>query len=164
MVVMARQWGVLCKAMEREDMADSPDYDTNLKRVQRKDELVEIIEAWLSNFKRDDALKLLEDLHIPVAPVLSVPEAMEHPHLIEREVVRTIHDRGYGELQIPGVPLRFSEFPDKLDLQAPYLGEFNREVFGNILGMDNQAIDALEAEGVLKAEPFPDGVQIPTGR
>ena len=159
MVVMARQWGLLCEAMGREDLAESPKFDTNMGRVEHKDELVEIIESWLKDFKRDDALKLLEGLHIPVAPVLSVPEAMEHPHLIEREVVRTIHDRGYGELQIPGVPLRFSEFPDKLDLQAPYLGEYNREVFGNILGMSDSDIDALENAGVIKAEPLPEGVK-----
>ncbi|RLA43692.1 MAG: hypothetical protein DRR06_11500 [Gammaproteobacteria bacterium] len=159
MVVMARQWGLLCEAMGRKDLAESPDFDTNMKRVERKDELVKIIEGWLSNFKRDDALKLLEDLHIPVAPVLSVPEAMEHPHLIEREVIRTIQDRGYGELQIPGVPLRFSEFPEKLDLQAPYLGEFNREVFGDILGMSDADINTLENEGVLKSEPLPEGVE-----
>lgn len=159
MVVMARQWGLLCEAMGREDLAESPKFDTNMKRVEHKDELVEIIESWLKDFKRDDALKLLEDLHIPVAPVLSVPEAMEHPHLVEREVVRTIHDRGYGELQIPGVPLRFSEFPDKLDLQAPYLGEYNREVFGNILGMSDANIEALEAEGVIISQPLPEGVK-----
>ncbi len=159
MVVMARQWGLLCQAMGREDLAESSEFDTNMKRVERKDELVGIIEGWLSNYKRDDALKLLEDLHIPVAPVLSVPEAMEHPHLIEREVVRTISDRGYGDLQIPGVPLRFSEFPDKLDLQAPYLGEFNREVCGDILGMSDTDINTLENEGVLKSTPLPEDVQ-----
>ncbi len=159
MVVMARQWGLLCEAMGRVDLAESPEFDTNMKRVERKDELVEIIEGWLSNYKRDDALKLLEDLHIPVAPVLSVPEAMAHPHLIEREVVRTISDRGYGDLQIPGVPLRFSEFPEKLDLQAPYLGEYNREVLGDILGMSDADIDALANAGVIKAEPLPEGVK-----
>ena len=87
------------------------------------------------------------------------PEAMEHPHLIEREVIRTISDRGYGNLQIPGVPLRFSEFPEKLDLQAPYLGEFNREVFGGIVGLNDAELDSLHAEGVLKAEALPEHVQ-----
>ncbi len=159
MVVMARQWGLLCEAMGREDLAESPDFDTNMKRVERKDELVKIIEDWLGNYKRDDALKLLEDLHIPVAPVLSVPEAMEHPHLIEREVIRTISDRGYGDLQIPGVPLRFSEFPEKLDLQAPYLGEFNREIFGRLVGLPATELDNLEASGVLVSEAIPENIE-----
>lgn len=158
MVVMARQWVPLCKVMGREDLAHHPDYATNGKRVERRDEIVQIIENWLKDYNRDDALKLLEDMHIPVAPVLSVPEAMAHPHLIEREVVRTIHDRGYGDLKIPGIPLRFSEFPAPLDLQAPYLGEHNREVFGKYLGLASADIDALEAQGVLKSEPLPDGV------
>ncbi len=159
MVVMARQWEPLCKAMGRDDLVGHPDYDTNGKRVQRRLEIVEIIEDWLSNYKRDDALRLLEDMHVPVAPVLSVPEAMEHPHLIEREVIRTIHDRGYGELQIPGIPLRFSEFPDALDLQAPYLGEHNKEVFGDFAGLSAKQVDALESEGVLKSDPMPQGVE-----
>lgn len=159
MVVMARQWGPLCKVMGREDLADNPDYATNGRRVKRRDEIVEIIEGWLSNYKRDDALRLLEDMHVPVAPVLSVPEAMEHPHLIERQVIRTIHERGYGELQIPGIPLRFSEFPEPLDLQAPYLGEHNKEVLGNFIGLSAEEVDALEADGVLKSEEIPEGIE-----
>jgi len=159
MVVMARQWVPLCKVMGREDLADHPDYATNGKRVERREEIVRIIENWLKDYNRDDALRLLEEMHIPVAPVLSVPEAMAHPHLLEREVVRTIHDRGYGDLQIPGIPLRFSEFPEPLDLQAPYLGEHNREVFSQHLGLNSAELDALEAQGVLKSEPLPDGVQ-----
>ena len=158
MVVMARQWKPLCEVMGRKDLAENPDYATNAKRVEKKEEIIGIIENWLKDYKRDDALKILEDMHIPVAPVLSVPEAMEHPHLIEREVVRKIHDRGYGELDIPGIPLRFSEFPDALDLQAPYLGEHNKEVFGEHGGVSAAEIEALEKEGVLKSEPLPEGV------
>lgn len=158
MVVMARQWQPLCKAMGRDDLVDNPNYDTNLKRVERRLEIVAIIEDWLRDYDRDEALRILQDMHVPVAPVLSVPEAMEHPHLIERQVVRTIHDRGYGDLQIPGIPLRFSEFPEPLDLQAPYLGEHNREVFTRLAGLTAAQVDALQAEGVLHAEPLPEGV------
>ncbi|MBK8134104.1 MAG: CoA transferase [Gammaproteobacteria bacterium] len=158
MVVMARQWVPLCKAMGRDDLVDNPNYDTNAKRVQNRLEIVAIIEDWLRDYDRDDALRLLQDMHVPVAPVLSVPEAMEHPHLIEREVVRTIHDRGYGDLQIPGIPLRFSDFPEPLDLQAPYLGEHNREVFSQFAGVTVAEVAALEAEGVLVSEPLPAGV------
>ncbi len=158
MVVMARQWKPLCEVMGKPEMADDPKYATNAKRVENKDEIIGIIENWLKDYNRDDALKILEDMHIPVAPVLSVPEAMEHPHLIERQVIRKIHDRGYGELDIPGIPLRFSEFPDALDLQAPFLGEHNKEVFGEHGGLSGAEVEALEKEGVLKSEPLPEGV------
>jgi len=79
-------------------------------------------------------------------PVLSGPESMEHPHLIEHQVIRNIDDRGYGKLDIPDIPLRFFEFPDALDLQAPFLGEQNKEVFGEHGGLSSADIEALENE------------------
>jgi len=87
-----------------------------------------------------------------VAPVLSVPEAMSHPHLIERETVRTVSDRAFGNVKIPGMPLRFSEYPEFLDLQASFLGEHNGEVLGG-LGYSDSDIQTLLDEGVLAAEP-----------
>ena len=48
--------------MGREDMINNPDYATNAKRVENKEEIVGIIENWLKDYKRDDALKILEDM------------------------------------------------------------------------------------------------------
>ncbi|PWG73827.1 hypothetical protein DF186_21045, partial [Enterococcus hirae] len=73
------------------------------------------------------AIRILEDGHIPVAPILTVEQACRHPHLLERETVRTVYDRSLGSFQAPGNPLRFSEFPGHLDLEAPYLGEHNAD-------------------------------------
>src|SRR3546814_18298541 len=40
--------------------------------------------------------------HAPAAPILSVAEAIKHPHLIERETIRTIHDDVFGDYEVPG--------------------------------------------------------------
>ncbi len=58
------------------------------------------------------------------------------------------------------MPLRFSEFPDALDLQAPFLGEHNKEVFGEHSGLSGAELEALEKEGVLKSEPQPKGSRL----
>ena len=89
-----------------------------------------------------------------MAPILTVEQACRHPHLIERETVRTIYDRTLGSFQAPGNPLRFSEFPGHLDLEAPYLGEHNAEVLGEI-GYSVGRIQELMRSGVLHAEPIP---------
>ena len=88
---------------------------------------------------------------MPVAPVLSVPEAMAHPHLKGRQTVRTVEDRVFGELKVPGMPLKFSAFPQTLDLQADFLGESNAEVLGRYLGMTDADVASLTKEGVLGA-------------
>ena len=101
-----------------------------------------------------EAVRILEENHVPVAPVLSVPEAMAHPHHNERQTVRTISDRAFGDLKIPGVPLRFSQYPEFLPLQAPFLGEHNAQVL-KALGYSDDDIAALAAAGVLASEPLP---------
>jgi CoA:oxalate CoA-transferase len=115
--------------------------------------LIDAMEAWLQSTESDDeAIRILQENHVPVAPVLSVPEAMSHPHLIERQTVRTVTDRAFGNLKVPGMPLRFSAFPEFLELQAGFLGEHNNEVLG-ALGYTENDIQTLADEGVLASEP-----------
>ena len=78
---------------------------------------------------------------------------MQHPHLLERGTVRTIHDRILGDFQIPGLPLRFSAFPEPLELDAPFLGEHNRRILSDILGFSDERITQLERERVLCSAP-----------
>ena len=117
--------------------------------------MIDAIEAWLQTTESDDeAVRILETNHVPVAPVLSVPEAMAHPHHNARQTVRTISDRAFGDLKIPGMPLRFSQYPEFLPLQAPFLGEHNAQVL-KAVGYSDDDIAALAAAGVLASEPLP---------
>jgi CoA:oxalate CoA-transferase len=67
--------------------------------------------------------------------------------------VRSINDRFLGDVDIPGFPLRFSEFPGHLRLEAPTLGEHNSEILRECLGYPDARIRALEAEGILHRGP-----------
>jgi crotonobetainyl-CoA:carnitine CoA-transferase CaiB-like acyl-CoA transferase len=99
------------------------------------------------------AVEALRDARLPSAPVLTVEKAMRHPHLVERQTVQTVHDRILGEFQIPGFPLRFSSFPERLDLEAPFLGEHNQRILSSYLGYSSHRIARLEQEGVLRSLP-----------
>ena len=92
----------------------------------------------------------LKEYRVPHAPVLSVAEAVEHPHLRQRGTVRTVHDRILGDFQVPGFALRFSDFPERLELHAPMLGEHNGEVLG-WLGYDGDRVRELEKKGILRS-------------
>ena len=65
--------------------------------------LKDLIEQWLGGFaSRDAAVAALEAERVPCAPVLSLHEAMAHPHLRERGTVRRVNDPEIGEFDIPG--------------------------------------------------------------
>ena len=152
-IAIGAQWNNLLKVIGKEEFNDDPRFADNAGRTEHKQVLIDAIEAWLQTTESDDdAVRILQENHVPVAPVLSVPEAMSHPHLIERQTVRTVSDRAFGNVKIPGMPLRFSEYPEFLDLQASFLGEHNGEVLGD-LGYSDNDIQTLLNEGVLAAEP-----------
>jgi CoA:oxalate CoA-transferase len=85
--------------------------------------------------------------------VLSVEEAINHPHLRERGTIRKVRDRILGEFELPGFALRFSDFPAPLDLEAPLLGEHNGEVLSRYLGYTAERIAELERRGVIRSDP-----------
>ena len=96
-----------------------------------------------------EVYRRFEEYRVPYAQVLSIEEAMAHPHLREREVVRTVNDRFLGEFEIPGFPLRFSGYGRHAEMEAPTLGEHNAAVLREYLGYSADRIAKLEHEGVL---------------
>ena len=92
----------------------------------------------------------LEDRRVPCAKVIAPIDALGHPHFESREMIRRVDDPVLGEVVIPGSPLRLSEQPDQLELQAPLLGQHNEEILAQ-LGYDNDAVTALGEAGVLHA-------------
>lgn len=149
-LALQHQWPVLCKAMGREDVIDDERFATNEQRVANQQELIAIIEGWLGSFANDEAaIAALQAVRLPVAPILTVPEAINHPHHRQRGTVRTVTDPMLGEFDIPGVPFKFSNHPDYLSLQAPLLGEQNQEILTGWLRYKPEQVSALEDEGVL---------------
>jgi crotonobetainyl-CoA:carnitine CoA-transferase CaiB-like acyl-CoA transferase len=153
LVIMAffHHWPDFCRAIERPELIDDPRYNTDQARLERRDEVVKLIEDWLQIFPDvTSAVAHLERFNVPVAPVLSVEETLSYPHLRERGTVRTIHDPIYGDdLDVPGFPLKFSEFPEELPLQAPTLGQHNAEILTKYLGRTPEEARRLQEEGVL---------------
>jgi len=60
-----------------------------------------------------------------------------------------IEDRIAGKFDIPGMPLKFSEFPADLPLEAPTLGQHNREILRELLGRSSEEVEELRAAKVL---------------
>jgi crotonobetainyl-CoA:carnitine CoA-transferase CaiB-like acyl-CoA transferase len=149
-----KQWVSVCEAIGRPELSNDPRYARARDRVQCRAEIIRMIEDWLKAMPDDEtSIEALRSNRVPVAPILSVREAMEHPHLIARGSVRTINDPILGEFKIPGFPLRFSGFPEKIEFDAPMLGEHNASVLERYLGFSAVRVAELEAAGVLHSAP-----------
>ncbi len=80
---------------------------------------------------------------------------MAHPHMRGRKTVRRVSDRALGELDIPGMPVRFSSFPTRTDLKASRIGEDNESIMRELLALSDPEIAALKSEQVLISPASP---------
>ena len=149
-----KQWISVCEAIGKPELGNDFRYARARDRARRRLEIVRMIEDWLAAMPTDEAsIEVLRSNRVPVAPILSVREAMEHPHLVARGTVRTINDPILGEFKIPGFPLRFSGFPAEIEFDAPLLGEHNTAVLERYLGFSAERVAELETAGILHRAP-----------
>jgi crotonobetainyl-CoA:carnitine CoA-transferase CaiB-like acyl-CoA transferase len=152
---LEQHWVKLCTAMGQPALARDPRFTTNDERLKNRPQLVALIEQWIQSMPNDDAaVAAMKEHRVPMAPILSVEEAVRHPHLRERGTVRTVHDRILGDFDVPGFALRFSDFPERLELEAPLLGEHNEEILTKVLGYRAARVRELEVKGVLRSAHY----------
>lgn len=150
MLVQQHEFPRLAKALGRPELAGDERFKSNGRRVRNNAALKEIIESWFATFPdRDSCVAALDQFRVPCGPVLSLEEAMAHPHLRERKTVRRVSDPAFGEFDIPGFPVKFSAWPERTDLKASRLGEDNEAVLREMIGIGDDELRDLYANGVL---------------
>jgi crotonobetainyl-CoA:carnitine CoA-transferase CaiB-like acyl-CoA transferase len=151
--IMAPQdhlWRRLCEAIGRPELGQDPRFADHGARARNEKPVLELIQSWLDSTDETQALETLEKHHVPAAPVLTLADAIDNPFLLERGTVRVTTDRTLGEIRVPGLPLRFSDFPDEIAAPAPTLGEHNRQILKDYLNLSDGEIAHLESAGVLQ--------------
>jgi CoA:oxalate CoA-transferase len=156
-MVMPYQWNQCVAAMGMPDLLTDSRFESARARRDNNGALRDIIEQWLSTFpNRDAAIAALEVQRVPCAPVLTLREAMDHPHLRERGTVRRVKDRAIGAFDIPGLPVKFSRWPQRASVEADLLGEHNEPVLRELLGLSDPEIAELYAEKIIIRDPLLD--------
>jgi CoA:oxalate CoA-transferase len=155
-VVQQHEIPRLWRAMGRPELAEDPRFRTLRDRMKNQLALKELIEGWLAGLSdRGAALAALDRERVPCAPVYKLEEAMAEPHLRQRATVRRVKDPALGEFDLPGMPVKFSSFPTRTDLQASKVGQDNEAILREMLGMSDAEIAALYADQVLLRAPAP---------
>jgi CoA:oxalate CoA-transferase len=148
------QWPQFVRAMKMPELAADPRFKDARGRRDNKEQLRDVIEQWLATFAtRDDAIAALDAERVPCAPVLTVNEAVKHPHHNERKTVRWVEDLLLGKVAIPGVPVKFSAWPDRTGVRSARLGEDNEQVLRELLKMPAEQIRRLYADKILVRDP-----------
>ncbi|MFC9454385.1 CaiB/BaiF CoA transferase family protein [Streptomyces sp. NPDC056983] len=140
-------WGRLCGLMDEPDAKD-PRFDGVAGRCAEMDEVDEIVGRWTRTHTKESLAAILKDANIPCAPVVTLPELLDDPHVRARGVLRTVTDE-QGAFETLGSPLFLSDSPIVEPTRPGKLGEHTDSVLRGELGMSEEEISALREAAVI---------------
>ena len=147
------QWRSLAQAMDADGLADDPRFSTKEARRENHDELDRIISEWTIGLEAYDLTRKLQRLGVPAGPVLRGPDLLQDAHYKDRGTFVTVDHPQVGPKQYPGIPWKMSATPGVVRWPSPTLGQHNREVYGELLGLNGLEIDQLDQTGVIGTKP-----------
>jgi benzylsuccinate CoA-transferase BbsF subunit len=138
-------FGTVC----REPWADDARFDTLAGRLEAQAELDQLVSEWTSKHSRHQVADMLLVAGVPAAPVAMSEDRIERdPDNAAWGLFPTVDHPVIGDVRVDGIPAHFSQTDWRIERGAPLLGEHNREVFCELLGLTNEEFTTLQEEGV----------------
>ena len=107
-------------------------------------ELKERLAAIFKTKTRDEWCEVMEGTDVCFAPVLSIPEAVEHPHNVERRTFVEV-----AGIPQPGPAPRFGRTAPEISSPPPHAGQHTDEVLAGVLDLDADRIAKLREAGAV---------------
>ncbi len=140
----------LCQAMGRPELATDPRYSSHVARGERQKELDDLIEAWTKTLTVAQVEALMIEYSVPAGRIYGAADMLEDEHFRAREALVEVDSPRWGKFAMQNSFPKLSDTPSGIRSLAPQsIGEHNDEIYGSLLGMDQQTIDNLKAAGAI---------------
>ena len=140
-------WERIAEVLGHPEWREDARFATNSARMANLPALVDAMNAVLVTRTNAEWISAFDVAGVPVGPVHTIGEALEHPQTLARDmVVGLVHPQA-GSTKALGCPLHFSRTPTSITRPAPMLGEHTRELLREYDYSDAE-IDRLLADGV----------------
>jgi crotonobetainyl-CoA:carnitine CoA-transferase CaiB-like acyl-CoA transferase len=142
-------WAGFCRAIDRPDLTADPRFDSNPKRVERRDDLVPVLEGIFQTRTTDTWLARLQRESVPAAPINTVDRVVNDPQVLLRQMVVDLEHPKLGTLRTLGTPIKAAGMPPFRPSPPPALGEHTEAVLRGLLSYPADRIEALRRQRVI---------------
>ena len=151
--VSEQHWRNLVETMDRRDLQEDSRLDTTVGRARHMQVVDDAVSEWSRRHTKQEIADILVAAGVPFAPVQTVAEVAEDPHLLARGMWQDVPHPTRGQLRLPCAPVRLHGTPERrIERIAPELGSDTDAVLREIAGMDDAEIKVLRDSGAIGAE------------
>jgi crotonobetainyl-CoA:carnitine CoA-transferase CaiB-like acyl-CoA transferase len=139
----------LCAAMGREDLVSDPRFSTLAERAAHGSEINGLVSEWTSALPAEEITARCVEHDVPVGTAYSAADIFADPHMAARGDLIAVDDHVIGPVRQQAPYPRLARHPSGVPAGAPRLGEHNREVWCDLVGVSEEELADLVARGVV---------------
>lgn len=144
------EWQSFCEVLNNPAWSREPRFADMMSRVRNRMELHRYIESWTRQHEPYDVMRRMQEAGVAAGVVQNVAQVANDPHLKDRGFIVEIQHPEMGRNIHAGIPMKHSVTPAAVRSHAPLIGEHNRYVFQELLGMSSGEIRRLQELGVFE--------------
>ena len=145
---MQSMWEKLAITIDAKELINDKRFITNTDRMNNQDDLDGIISQFMKRYNREDLLEIFSKEGITVGPVLDISEIIEHPYVIDRQILFNHSNSEFGNIMMHQAFPRLSKTPGKVVNSAPSIGENTNDILKEI-GITPSQIEQLRKKNII---------------
>jgi crotonobetainyl-CoA:carnitine CoA-transferase CaiB-like acyl-CoA transferase len=147
--IMEGMWRRLMKIVGHEELVGHEDFDTDIKRFDRRAEVDPFVEEWMARHSVEEVVATMDEHRIPCGVYHSTAEVASDPHVQARKMLEYMNlgEAGFERVPVCGIPIRLSETPGEVRDAAPRVGQHNDEYYRDLLGYSEEKLLSLSQSG-----------------
>ena len=147
-VVSDTQWRKFCESFGLDELANNPEYENNTSRVQRKKELVPIVQQVFMNYTKQELMEKLEHTGLPFAPITEPTDLFDDPHLNASGGLLDLNIPGGDTTSLPALPIEMNGKRMGVRHDLPEIGEQTETILIEN-GFSSEQIEKFKSDGII---------------
>lgn len=137
----------LTTAMQRPDLWEK--YPDMKDRFANENYIMNETKSFFESLEREEALARCSKAKVALSPIYSIEDIWNDPQYKARENLVEFDSPDFGKVHLPSVCPVLTKTPGQIKWIGQPVGSFNEDIYGHMLGLDNQKLEELKAKGII---------------
>lgn len=143
------EWHALCGILGNPPWTKEDRFSTLAQRREHADELDELLGQWTVKHTPEEIMERLQEAGIAAGVVKDARDVAQDPQLVARNFFIEVLHPVLGKTTFDSTPIRLSGTPARFQRPAPLLGQDNRYVYQELLGLSEPELSRYIEDGII---------------